>query len=102
MDKDWIQEKCGTNKPPKETPKKRPTGNVKTSVKLKTKGDYKRYVEQLYEEATALRIQILDSTCDYQAVMRKISLIESERYEKFSKKNSSKTKKETKKARSKS
>lgn len=66
-------------------------------IKLVTNKDYKNYIEQLHEEAVALKIKILDTKCDYQALMRKISLIESERYAKFNKETSKKVKKETEK-----
>lgn len=39
-DKDWIQEKCNTNKPPTEVPKKPSIGNRKKSTVTVTKAKF--------------------------------------------------------------
>ena len=46
-DKDWIQEKCNTNKPPTEVPKKPSIGNRKKSTVTKAKfyHDILTYIE---------------------------------------------------------
>lgn len=86
----------------KELVGERTVEDILKSPKLKTTNDYVKYIDRLKDEAESLKIKLLDISCDYEAVVRKIQLMESERYEKANKKATSKVKKDVKEARSRS
>lgn len=75
---------------------------LENSFKLVTQQDYTEAITALKDKAVTLRIQVLDLASTYDCIVRRIQLLESEKYDKFSKKITKKIKKTIKKARSKS
>ena len=71
-------------------------------ITFKTNEEYKEHIKALHDEAISLRIKLLDMSCTYDNIIRKIQLLENERCDKFDKAITKKTKKAVKKARGKS
>ena len=55
--------------------------------RLTTLKDYDKYIQSLQEQAEELHIQLLDVSCNLQAIKRKIEVATIERTKKASKKN---------------